>query len=119
MDDAEALELACVDRGWRYAWLDGVPYMFDERREYLARVSPAVLDKLSAEVPQGTLGEVLHNFAEEPGTTSETRGALATLAGVSVQTLKVRVPITDVCPTIASDPALIGQLVFLQRREGQ
>jgi hypothetical protein len=28
------------------------------------------------------------------------------------------VPITDVCPTIASEPALISQLVFLQRREG-
>jgi hypothetical protein len=95
MDDAEALELACVDRGWRYAQLDGVPYMFDERREYLARVSPAVLDKLSAGVPQGTLGEVLHNFAEDPGTTSEARGtpASGTTATVRLRLLGVRIDV--------------------------
>lgn len=107
MDDAEALELACVDRGWRYAWLDGVPYMFDERREYLARVSPAVLDKLSAEVPQGTLGEVLHNFAEEPGTASETRGALASGTAVTVRLrlLGVRIDVRCAHPECAEEIA--------------
>jgi hypothetical protein len=95
VDDAEALELACVERGWRYAWLDGVPYMFDERREYLARVSPAVLDRLSVEVPLGTLGEVLRDLAEGPGTAGETQGASASGASaiVRLRLLGVRIDV--------------------------
>lgn len=62
MDEAGRLDKVTVDRGWRFAWLDNDPYVFDERT-----------------------GEVLRNLAENAGEGSEANAAEPDCNGVTVR----------------------------------
>lgn len=93
MEEAGALDKVVADRGWRYAWIGGDPYVFDEQTEYFARVSPAVLGRLSTGAPAGSLGEVIRSLAEAPDETGDASTGHGDIAVVRLRLLGVR---TDV-----------------------
>ncbi|MBO0801492.1 MAG: ATP-binding protein [Nocardiopsaceae bacterium] len=85
MDEAGELDKVVVDHGWRYTWLGNDPYVFDERTEYLARISPIVLGGLGTATSAGPLGEVLRNLAETASDGGEAATAEAAGDGVTVR----------------------------------
>jgi len=85
VDEAGRLDKVIVDRGWRYTWLDNGPYVFDERTECLARISPVVLGGLGTGTPAGSLGEVIRNLAETAGEGSEVNAAEPDGEGVTIR----------------------------------
>jgi len=85
VDEAGGLDKVIVDRGWRYAWLGNDPYVFDERTEYLARISPVVLSGLGTTTAAGSLGEIIRNLAETAGKGEEAAMAEADSDGVTVR----------------------------------
>jgi hypothetical protein len=85
VDEAGGLDKVIVDRGWRYTWLGNDPYVFDERTEYLARISPIVFGGLGIGTPAGGLGEVLRHLAETVGDGGEVDAAESNGDGITVR----------------------------------
>lgn len=79
-DEDSQLALSCVERGWRYSRLDEDAFLFDERSEYLARVSERIV-------------RLLPGAAAVMGSPSAEGGSLsAVLAGLARQSLDAEPP---------------------------
>lgn len=103
MNDASGLDQVIVERGWRYTWLGNEPYVFDERTEYLARISPSVLGRLGTGIPAGSLGEVIRGLAESPAEGSESDAPDSTV--VRLRLLGVRIDVRCVYQECADEVA--------------